>query len=249
MSAERNEPRNAMSGALDVRHCDNHVLVVVKRAGMPCVPDASGDTSLYDVAREWVRTEFAKPGNVFLGVVQRLDRPVSGLVVFARTSKGADRLARQFRQRTARKIYWAVAQGLRGGAQGRPRAGADASEGVVDHWLSKDADENRVHVVAPEAPHARRAVTRWRILETRNERVLYEFEPETGRPHQLRVCAATLGTPLLGDLKYGARAALPDKSVALHARALAFEHPTRAEELTFESAVPELDVWRFERTR
>jgi 23S rRNA pseudouridine1911/1915/1917 synthase len=219
---------------LDVLHVDNHVLAVAKPAGLLVAPDATGDPSLLELARAWVRAEFAKPGDAFLGLVHRLDRPVSGVVVFGRTSKGASRLSEAFRARDARKTYWGVVAAA-------PRGG----EGVVDQWLAKDAARN---VVAGD-PGAQRAVTRWRVLEERPGRALLELVPETGRPHQLRVACATLGTPLLGDVKYGARAPLADKSVALHARSLAIAHPTLPEPLDLVAPAPALDVWDFDSTR
>jgi len=224
-----------MSTPLDILYSDNHLVVVAKPAGVPAVPDESGDESLYDRVREWIRVEFAKPGDVFLGVVHRLDRPVSGLMVFARTSKGASRLAEQFRSRTTKKIYWAVGEGS-----------PPADSGALSQWLVKDEKENRVRVLPRGVHGAKLAVTRWRVLARREGRTLYEMGPETGRAHQLRVAAASLGTPLLGDLKYGASRPLPDKSLALHARALEFAHPTREERLSFTAPVPDLDVWRFD---
>ncbi|MBL8863022.1 MAG: RluA family pseudouridine synthase [Planctomycetes bacterium] len=223
-----------MNSALEVLFADNHVLAVAKPAGMPVAPDASGDASLLELARAWVRAEYHKPGEVFLGLVHRLDRPVSGVVVFGRTSKGASRLAAAFRARTAEKRYLGV-------TASRPRA----DQGVVDQWLVKDAARNVVRVAAAGEPGARRAVTRWRVVEERGGRVLLAFEPATGRPHQLRVAAATLGSALLGDLKYGAREALPDASVALHAFELVLAHPTRSEPLRLAAPVPFLAIWRF----
>lgn len=223
---------------LAVLLADNHLLAVAKPAGLPCVPDESGDRSLFDEAKAWIKREKEKPGAVFLGVVHRLDRPVSGVVVFARTSKGAARLSEAFRSRAVEKLYLAV-------GAGEPRE----KEGALEQWLLKDEARNVVEVVAAERPGALFARTRWRVLATagtgRERRTLLEFAPETGRPHQLRVCAATLGCPLLGDLKYGARAPLSDKSIALHARRLVFPHPTRGEAVTVECAPPTLDVWRF----
>jgi len=227
---------------LAVLHCDNHVLVVAKPAGIPAVPDASGDESLLDMAKEWVRVEFAKPGDVFLGVVHRLDRPVSGVMAFARTSKGASRLSEQFRARAAHKTYWGV--GL-----GEPRT----ESGTLLQWLVKDERANRVRVeanaTAAATTGAKQAITRWSVLERRGGRTLYELSPETGRPHQLRVAAASLGTPLAGDVKYGAREPLEDHSIALHAVALELDHPTRGERLRFTMPAPRLAVWDFDATR
>jgi 23S rRNA pseudouridine1911/1915/1917 synthase len=257
-----------MSGALDVLYCDNHLLVVAKPAGMPTVPDASGDPSALELAREWVRTEFTKPGAAFLGVVHRLDRPVSGVLVLARTSKAAARLSAQWRARSAHKIYWAVgerraaaakravrARAVKRAVSARETASTRASAprgeraGIVDHWLAKDKRSNRVRVVPPNTHRARRAITSWRVLETATGRTLYELAPATGRSHQLRACAAALGTPLVGDVKYGARVPLADRSIALHARELELEHPTRRETMCFRAPPPRSAVWDFETCR
>ncbi|MBK7645456.1 MAG: RluA family pseudouridine synthase [Planctomycetes bacterium] len=227
-----------MTHALLVLHCDNHVLVVAKPAGIPSVPDASGDESLLELSKNWVGERYAKPGAVFLGVVQRLDRPVSGVMVFARTSKAAARLAEVLREQRARKTYWAIGEGS-----------AREDEGELVQFLWKDEERNRVHVCGRSRQDAREARTRWRVLERDAGRTLYEFQPATGRSHQLRVAAATLGTPLLGDLKYGARAPLEDQSIALHARELAFEHPVTHEELRFEAELPALATWDAARRR
>lgn len=227
-----------MRPRLDVLLVDNHVLAVSKPAGLLVAPDASGDPSLLDLAREWIRVEFAKPGDVFLGLVHRLDRPVSGVVVFGRTSKGASRLSESFRERRAEKTYWGVV----------PHAPRGAS-GVIEHWLAKDEARNVVRVVAADTVGAQHAVTRWRTLEVVAGRALLELTPETGRPHQLRAACAALGTPLLGDLKYGAREPLSDATVALHARSLRVPHPTRPEFLDLVARPPGLPVWEFDATR
>lgn len=223
---------------LEVLFSDNHLLVVAKPACVPAVPDETGDESLYDIAKEWVRREFAKEGDVFLGIVHRLDRPVSGVMVFARTSKSASRLSEQFRSRLAHKTYWGV-------GQGEPRA----TSGALSQWLVKDESANKVRVLERPNALAKQAITRWRVLEKQPGRTLYELAPETGRPHQLRVAAASLGTPLLGDLKYGADAPLPDKSIALHAVALEFEHPTLKTRLAYRVPPPNDPAWRFDLTR
>ena len=223
---------------LTVLLSDNHLLAVAKPAGIPTVPDASGDESLLERAKAWVKREKQKPGAVYLGVVQRLDRPVSGVVVFARTSKAAARLTAAFRSREVTKVYWGV-------SSAEPPAG----EGELEHWLQKDRERNVVQVLQCERPGAQFARTRWRVLARagtgRERRLLLELRPETGRAHQLRVAAASLGCPLLGDLKYGARAALADKSIALHARELELPHPTRGERVRVGCAPPELAIWRF----
>lgn len=224
---------------LDVLHVDNHVLAVVKPAGLPVVPDESGDESLLDRAREWVRTEFAKPGNVFLGVVHRLDRPVSGVVVFARTSKGAARLTAAFREHTAQKTYIGLVP-----VTPRERSGE------LVQWLVKDEARNHVAVAQPRAPGAREATTRWRVLAPARAApphpgvpCVLELEPLTGRSHQLRLACRALAAPLLGDLRYGAPEPLPDASIGLHAWRLALNHPTRTERVEFVAPFPALAVW------
>jgi len=212
---------------LEVLHCDNHLLVVTKPACVPTVPDESGDPSLLELAKEWVKRELEKPGAVFLGVVHRLDRPVSGVVVFGRTSKGAARLVEQFRERGVEKVYHGVVRGA-----------PPAAEGVLEHWLRKDERANRVFVEERETRGARLARTGYRVLERRGGHSLLELRPHTGRPHQLRVACASMGLPLLGDLKYGAPEPLPDRSIALHASSLRLVHPTTREELRFVSEAP-----------
>jgi len=233
--------RGTAVSALEVLYVDNHLLAVAKPAGLPSVPDASGDESLLECARAWVEREFAKPGAAFLGVVQRLDRPVSGVLLFARTSKAAARLSEQFRARRVRKLYLAVGQGAPAPALG------DAGE--LEQWLQKDEARNVVEVVPAGTPGARRACTRWRVLARAGAHTRFELEPLSGRAHQLRRAAASLGCPLLGDLKYGSREALADKSVALHAHAIELEHPTRGERLRFTARAPGLACWDFAACR
>lgn len=218
---------------LAVLHCDNHLLAVAKPAGVPVVPDESGDESLLARAKEWVRREFAKPGEAYLGVVHRLDRPVSGVVVFARTSKAARRLTEAFRSRAVEKLYLGLSERA-------PRE----EQGELEQWLLKDRARNVVRACAPGVPGARRAVSRFRLSGRTRGGFLCEWRPETGRAHQLRVASASLGAPLLGDLKYGASAALEDRSIGLHALRLELDHPTRGERLAFECPPPELWPWR-----
>lgn len=225
---------------LTVLHADNHLLVVDKPAGLPVVPDSSGDRSLLDLAKAWVAKQYNKPGAVFLGVVHRLDRPVSGVVCFARTSKAASRLSEEFRNHGVEKLYWALSDSVPGGTGGE-----------LVQWLVKDREKNRVRVVESSSAKrlgAKEARTLWRLLSVTalasGPRVHLELIPKTGRSHQLRVAAASLGSPLLGDLKYGAATPLEDKSVALHARCLTLTHPTKRERMTFTCQPPALQVWQ-----
>lgn len=210
---------------------DNHLLALDKPAGTPSVPDDSGDASLLDEAKAWLKEKHAKPGAVFLGVVHRLDRPVSGVQLFARTSKAASRLSEAWRGGAARKEYlgWSEARS--------PRAEAERG-GELEQWLLKDEARNVVRVVRAEASGAKRAITRWRILRADAAGTLLALEPQTGRPHQLRAACASLGLPLAGDLKYGAARPLPDARIGLHAARLTVPHPIGGVPLTIESPAP-----------
>jgi 23S rRNA pseudouridine1911/1915/1917 synthase len=213
---------------LEVLHVDNHILVVHKPACVPVVPDISGDESLFDQAKAWLKHEYNKPGEVFLGVVHRLDRPVSGVVVFARTSKGASRLSASWRENAVEKKYIAR-------SKGHLPAGAPRS-GEWRMWLTKDSKRNLVLVGKSEK--AKLAITKWRILAEDPKGTLLELQPLTGRPHQLRVACAKAGLVLLGDLKYGADQPLSDRSIGLHAASLAFPHPTLSQRQEFHAPAP-----------
>ncbi|RMH01479.1 MAG: RluA family pseudouridine synthase [Planctomycetota bacterium] len=212
---------------------DNHLLAVAKPAGIPVQADRSGDRSLQEEGQVWLKQRFHKPGNVFLALVHRLDRPVSGVVLFARTSKAAARLSAAWREGRVGKRYLAVGRLLPGA---RLQVGETGE--LVQH-LRKDPARNRVEVVPPATPGSRPARTRWRVLQRVGPVVLFELEPRTGRSHQLRVACAGLGAPLLGDLKYGASRPLPDRSIALHAASLVFPHPIGGAEIRVEAPLPQ----------
>ncbi|HEX9793497.1 MAG TPA: RluA family pseudouridine synthase [Planctomycetota bacterium] len=214
---------------------DNHLLAVAKPAGVPCVADASGDESLQERAKAWLKREHDKPGEVYLAVVHRLDRPVSGVVLFARTSKAAARLSDQWRRRAVAKGYLGVVEGV-----------IQDDAGQVEQWLLKDPERNRVRAVpapAADGGAAQFARTRWQVRARRRGRTLLELEPLTGRSHQLRVACASLGHPLAGDLKYGASAPLADRSIALHACWLEFDHPTLRVAVRVEAPLPAGEPW------
>jgi 23S rRNA pseudouridine1911/1915/1917 synthase len=216
---------------LEILHEDNHCLAVNKPAGVLSQGDVTGDPSVVDEVRDYLRVAYAKPGNVFVGLVHRLDRPTSGVVLVARTSKGAARLSEQFRDGLVRKTYLAVAEG----------SWPDDSGQWYD-WLVKDEATNVVSAVAPETPEARRADLAYRVLDRRPGRVTFELEPTTGRGHQLRVQLASRGLPIVGDRKYGATSRLValdgQPRIALHAKTLDFKHPTRPDRLRIEAPVP-----------
>ncbi len=196
----------------EVLYLDNHVLVVVKPAGAPVQADRTGDPDVLTEAKRFVRARYGKPGEVYLGLVHRLDRPVSGVLALARTSKAAARLSEQFRTRTADKRYLAVAEGMTGAG------------GTLTDYLVKAYPE--VARVPPGTPGAQRAVLHWRRLAAFGGLSLLDIRLETGRPHQVRVQLAGMGHPILGDFRYGARAPLDGRCLALHCYYLGLEHPT-----------------------
>ena len=217
---------------------DNHLLVLSKPACLLTVPDSTGDPSLLGWAKAYIKETRAKPGNCFLGVVHRIDRPVSGLVCFAKTSKAASRLSEQMRMHTIRKTYLALT-----------RAAPHAQGMVLEHMLKKDCTRNIVQIFPKDFkdPLSRPARTLWKVVEEREGLYLLELTPETGRPHQLRAQCAQMGCPILGDIKYGAAKPLPGGSIALHAFRLEINHPTKKERLAFEAPPPDADIWRIFR--
>lgn len=220
---------------LKIIYEDNHLLVLSKPAGLLAVPDSTGDASLLDLAKAYIKKTKKKPGDVFLGVVHRIDRPVSGLVCFAKTSKAASRLSEQMRAHAIQKTYLALTKGM-----------PLHENGIFEHMLRKDRTKNIVELfpAGVEEAGAKSARTIWRVIKKKNDLCLLELTPETGRPHQLRSQCAYMGLSILGDVKYGAAAPLADGSIALHAFKLALCHPTKKELLIFEAPLPALAVWQ-----
>ena len=227
-----------MLAPLVVLYEDNHCLAVAKPAPLLTQGVPPGIPTLEGLARAYLKERYHKPGNVYLGIPHRLDRPVSGVVLFARSSKAAARLAEQFRDRSVRKLYWALVEGI-----------VEPAEGSWEDWLLKVKDESHTEKVAPDTPGARQAQLSYRRLDSVAGGTLLEIEPQTGRMHQIRVQAAARGWPVRGDVLYGARqpfgpsAELPrDRIIALHARSLTFLHPIRYEPLTVTAPLPA--TWR-----
>ncbi len=230
-----------MNAGLQILFEDNHVLAVAKPA--PLLTQAArsqqsdGVPCLEAIVREYLRVRYDKPGNIYLGIPHRLDRPVSGVIVFARTSKAAARLAEQFREREVTKEYWAAVDGT------------VPEFGIWAHWLRKIPEEARAEVAEPKSDGARYAETRFRLLASWADRSLIELIPLTGRMHQLRLQCGLAGVPILGDVLYASKAAFGpdaelarDRIIALHARRLTILHPISFESLTFTAPLPE--YWR-----
>src|SRR5262245_15763718 len=220
----------AVTTALEVLYEDNHCLAINKPAGRLSTHFQGKEETLDRQVKAYLKEKYAKPGDVFLGVVHRLDRPVSGVLLFARTSKAAERIARQFREGTIDKVYWAVVEGE-----------MVSPAGSLEDWLLKDRRRGRVEVVEPRTPGARQALLHFQRKAIHSELTWVEVRPQTGRTHQLRVQLAHHGHPIYGDAKYGSVHTF-GRAVGLHARALTFLHPVRYEPITLKADVPR--QWR-----
>jgi 23S rRNA pseudouridine1911/1915/1917 synthase len=217
-----------------ILHEDNHLIVVNKKPSQIVQGDKTGDAPLPELIKEFLKVKYDKPGNVFCGVVHRLDRPVSGVCVFAKTSKALTRLNLQFQVKTTRKIYWAIVE----------KAPKEKS-GTLQHHLQKNEKQNKSYVVSAGVKDAKHAILHYKTLKTSDNYTLLEVELETGRHHQIRCQLATIGCIIKGDLKYGAKRSNPDASICLHARSLEIDHPTQDEKLKFIAPVPEGSLWSF----
>jgi 23S rRNA pseudouridine1911/1915/1917 synthase len=217
---------------MQVLYEDNHLLIVNKPAGVLVQGDKTGDKPLVEYMKGYIKDKYHKPGNVYLGVVHRIDRPVSGVVIFARTSKALERMNRQFREQKMQKIYWAL-------VDQRPPAEA----GTLVHWLIKDRNRNVVRAFDKEQPNSLKATLDYHIIKITSERLLLEIRPLTGRPHQIRVQLSRMGSPIAGDVKYGYPKPNEDGNICLHARKLIFVHPVKPDRMVIQAPLPDSKLW------
>ncbi|MEN8886355.1 MAG: RluA family pseudouridine synthase [Winogradskyella sp.] len=217
---------------LQVLHEDNHVIIVNKRAGDIVQGDKTGDKPLSDVVKSYIAEKYNKQGNVYLGVVHRLDRPTTGVVLFAKTSKSLPRLNKLFAEKTAHKTYWALVKN----APPKP-------EDRLVHWLKKNPKNNKSTAYKKEIEGSKKAILSYKIIKKLDNFYLLEVDLETGRHHQIRTQLAAIGCPIKGDLKYGFDRSNKDASISLHARILSFIHPVKKEALTVKAPLPKDPLW------
>lgn len=219
---------------LEVLHEDNHVIVVNKRPSDIVQGDKTGDETMPDQIKEFLKVKYNKPGNIFCGVVHRLDRPTSGAVVFAKTSKALSRLNEQFREKDTQKIYWAVVE-----------QAPKTKSGHLENFLLKNEKQNKAYVHLKEVPGSKKAILDYELISESDKYFLLKVTLHTGRHHQIRAQLANIGCIIKGDLKYGAKRSNPDGSIHLHARFLSFIHPTTKETIKITAPVPGESLWKW----
>lgn len=220
------------SHSLTILYEDNHLIAVNKPSGQLAQGDRTGDDPLGVRVKEYIKEKYQKPGEVFLGVIHRIDRPVSGVMLFARTSKALSRMNAQFQSREIRKTYWAICEAV-----------PEQESGTLIHFLKKNESINKSFATLKETPGHLRCALDYRLLQRGERYHLLEIHPHTGRHHQIRVQLSASGWVIKGDLKYGAKRSNADGSICLHARSLAFTHPVSNQEIIIRAPAPESDVW------
>ena len=218
---------------MEVIYEDNHIIIVSKRTGEIVQGDKTGDRPLSEMVKQYIKETCAKPGDVFLGVVHRLDRPVFGLVLFARTSKALSRLNAMFANGEVKKKYWAIVKD----APAEP-------EGTLTHWLVRNEKQNKSYAYDHEVPRSKKAVLDYRVIGRSDNYTLLEVNLHTGRHHQIRCQLAKIGCPIKGDLKYGAKRSNPDGSISLLSRSMEFIHPVSKKEICVEAPLPDDRLWQ-----
>lgn len=212
---------------------DNHLIVINKKPSEIVQGDKTGDKTMPDTIKEYLKVKYNKPGNVFCGVIHRLDRPTSGAVVFARTSKGLERMNAQFREKETNKVYWAI-------VEQKP----EKPVGSLVHFLKKNETKNKSFVTDSEKGGAKEAKLTYQLIASSDRYYLLEITLETGRHHQIRAQLAAIGCFIKGDIKYGAKRSNEDGSICLHARRLTINHPVTKEVLTFTADTPNTAIWK-----
>ena len=212
---------------------DNHLIIVNKTASEIVQGDKTGDVPLSETVKQYLKEKYAKPGNVFLGVTHRLDRPVSGLVVFAKTSKALARLNEMFRKGEVKKTYWAVVKTC-----------PQVEEGELVHYLVRNEKQNKSYAYDKEVNGSKKAVLHYRLIGHSENYYLLEVDLKTGRHHQIRCQLAKIGCPIKGDLKYGFPRSNPDGSICLHARKVCFVHPVSKEQIVVTAPQPDGNLWK-----
>ena len=238
---------------MEVVYEDNHIIIVYKESGEIVQGDKTGDRPLSDIVKDYIKEKYQKPGAVFLGVVHRLDRPVSGLVVFARTSKALTRLNNMFRDGEVHKTYWAIVSKAEEGRSKKEevrrkteegRGEMDDSSHTLEHWLVRNEKQNKSYAYDHEVPNSKKAILKYRIIGHSDRYTLLEVNLLTGRHHQIRCQLAAMGFPIKGDLKYGAKRSNPDGSISLLSHRVEFIHPVSKERIVVESPLPNDPLWQ-----
>lgn len=218
---------------LQVLHEDNHLIIVNKRAGDIVQGDKTGDKPLLDIVKEYIKEKYDKPGNVFIGTVHRLDRPTSGIVIFARTSKALERINKMLREKSVKKTYWAV-------VKNPPKKEKD----TLIHWLRKNPRNNKSTAFNRETNESKKAILHYQTIKKLDNYTLLEVDLETGRHHQIRCQLANIGSSIKGDLKYGAGRSNKNGSIHLHARKIEFVHPVNKELISVVAPPPHDPIWK-----
>lgn len=218
---------------MEVIYEDNHIIIVNKNSSEIVQGDKTGDKPLSETVKEYLKEKYNKPGNVFCGVTHRLDRPVSGIVVFAKTSKALSRLNDMFKNKDVKKTYWAI-------VANRPKQ----TEGTLQHYLVRNEKQNKSYAYDKEVPNSKKALLDYKLIAASERYFLLEVNLHTGRHHQIRCQLAKMGCPIKGDLKYGAPRSNPDCSISLHARHIEFVHPVSKQVISVTAKVPEDNLWK-----